>query len=215
MRRLWLLCVAVMSWSALAIGQTFASQPVDLEGKVDRYTLSINGVLDGFLLEDGTEVLVAPYLAHQLGHAVRRGETVRITGLRLPGLRTVIASFVYGENTHESVIDRGDPGGASFPPATGTPDTLEEGLITQLLHGPEGRVNGALIDNDLIVRLPANASVEQLELLVVGQRLAVKGEEFDGEYGRVIRIEAAGPSYDELVAVPPLETESEAAPPSP
>jgi len=48
---------------------------------------------------------------------------------------------------------------------------------------------------------------------VVGQKLAVKGEEIDTEHGRVLRIEAAGPGYDELTPVPPPEPEDASSSP--
>jgi len=199
---LLLLGVAVIAgFARSASAQTFPSQSVDLEGKVDRFTLSSSGLLDGFLLDDGTEVHVAPYLARQLGRAIRRGESVRITGLRIPDVQVVVASFVLGENTHETVIDRGEAGTVASRPATGSSDVLEAGAVTHLLHGQKGQVDGAVLDTGLIVRLPPNALADRLDLLVVGQQISVKGVEIDTEYGRMLRIESMGASDSELSPV--------------
>jgi hypothetical protein len=193
--------VVVAGATGRANAQAYPSQPVDLQGRVDRFTLSSGGLLDGFLLDDGTEVHVASYLARQLGQAVQRGETVRITGLRIPGVRVVIASFVLGQNSQKTVIDKGEARMGPSAPVTGTPDASETGAVTQLLHGSQGQVNGALLDSGLVVRMPPNVPVGRPELFIVGQQLAVKGEEIDTEYGRVLRIDSVGASDNELSPV--------------
>jgi hypothetical protein len=203
-----MLGVAVLTGAARrANAHAYPSQPLDLEGKIDRFTLSSGGLLDGFLLDDGTEVHVASYLAKQLGHSVRRGESVRITGLRIPGVRVVIASFILGQSSHETVIDKGASGMDAPAGTTGIPDTSGAGTVTQLLHGLQGQVNGALLDNGLIIRMPPNVPVGRPELFVVGQELAVKGTEIDTEYGRVLRIDSVGATDNELspVVQPGLE----------
>jgi hypothetical protein len=189
-----------MSGHAFSV-EVDATQPVDVEGRVGRFTLSSGGLLDGFLLEDSTEVHVASYLAKQLGHAVQRGESVRVHGLRVPGVRMVVASSVTALNTGETVVDKGEVGLEAPISGTGTPDTSEEGTVTQLLHGQSGQLNGVLFDSGVIARLPPGVPVTRPELFVVGQQISLIGDEFSTQYGTVVRIDSMGVSDNELSPV--------------
>src|ERR1700722_365698 len=110
MRNDWwlLLGVVVLAGSAQANGRggrSQGAQGVDIRGQVDRFTLSAGGQLDGFLLDDGTEVHVAANMAAQLGHAVQQGNPVQVREVQVPGSRLVIASSVTSESTQETITN--------------------------------------------------------------------------------------------------------------
>jgi hypothetical protein len=84
--------------------------------------------------------------------------------------------------------------------------------VTKLLYGLQGQVNGALLDSGLIIRMPRDVPIAQTELFAVGQHIAVSGEEFDTEYGNVIRIDSLGASDNELSPVRQIGFELPALP---
>jgi hypothetical protein len=216
MRKNWwlILGMVVIAGSAQAKGRTRPSQMIDIQGQVDRFTLSSDGQVDGFLLDDGTEVHVGRYLAAQLAQAVKQGEPVRVRGVQVPGVRVVAASSVTSESTQEAISGTGEAR-SNFPtPAiAGTPDASGGGAVKQLLHGYRGQVDGAVLDNGLVVRLPPNAPIARADLFVVGHELAVRGEAFETASGRVIRIDSIGASDDDLSPV--RQTGLEPQPPIP
>jgi hypothetical protein len=125
----------------------------------------------------------------------------------------VLASSVTGENTQETVTDKGEASLSRPAPASGgMPDASGEGTVTKLLYGLQGQVNGALLDSGLIIRMPRDVPIAQTELFAVGQHIAVSGEEFDTEYGNVIRIDSLGASDNELSPVRQIGFELPALP---
>ena len=215
MRKNWWLILGMLhiAGSAQAKGRARPLQMVDIQGQLDRFTLSADGQVDGFLLEDGTEVHVGRYLATQLGQAVQQGEPVRVRGVQVSGVRVVAASSVTSEGT-EAIIGTGEaPSNPATPASAGTPDASGGGAVKQLLHGHRGEVDGAVLENGLVVRLPPNAPIARADLFVVGHELAVRGVAFDTAYGRVIRIDSIGASDDDLGPV--RQTGLEPQPPLP
>jgi hypothetical protein len=198
----WVGTALALSAAATALGQ-FAGPSIQLQGKIDRFTLSPAGSPDGFFLDTGVEVHFHRYLGRQLGAALKRGELVKVQGTHLAAEHLVLASSVTDLINHETVADKGEvglPPSAVLPPgASGS----SEGLVRALLHGSQGQVDGALLDNDVMVRLPDNVGAILPNLLVVGRNLAVQGQEVDTENGRLIRIESMGPSANELTPVQP------------
>ncbi len=184
------------------LGATVASAQVarpetDLLGKIDRFTLSPTGLPDGFVLDGEIEVHFRRYLGRQLATALNRGELVRVHGIYLVNDHLMLGSSVTDLFNHQTVVD----GGAPAVPAPATPVGVEgstEGQVQVVLHGFLGHPDGAILDNDVTVRLPDEVAAAQPELLVVGQNLAVRGQELATENGRLIRIEAMGPSMGEL-----------------
>jgi hypothetical protein len=211
----WLILgTTLIAGSTLVKSHAGSSQAADVQGQVDRFTLSCDGTVDGFLLVDGTEVHVAPSLATQIGDVLQHGEPVRVQGMQVPGVRVVTALSVTNENTQEVVIDTGEEGSPNSPtPAVaGAAEAAAEGVVMQLLHGLEGQVDGALLDDGLLVRLPPNAPLARADLFVVGRKLAVRGEAFETAHGRVIRIDRIGGSQDELGPMRQTGTEQPQAP---
>jgi hypothetical protein len=179
------------------------SQLPAFHGKVAQYSLTPRGDVDGLILADGTEVHLPPHLGTQLVYAVKPGDTVTVHGLRARAVAMVQAMSVSNDATGNSVTDNG-PGAAPGP--RGKEQALTaEGRVKEQLHGPQGEVNGALLEDGTIVRLPPHEAVRLAAELAPGAQLYVQGQGFEGSLGRVIAARAIGPSADQLVqiAVPP------------
>ena len=191
--------LAVLAIAGSAMGQTAGPQ-AKMEGKIDRFTLSPSGTPDGFLFDSGLEVHFHRYLGKQLSTTLKRGELVQVEGTHLVAQHVVLASSVTDLVNGQHLDDKGEMGVQAQNTGTGTTASAD-GLVKTLLHGSQGQVDGVILDNDTMVRLPSGVPAILPNLMAVGAHLAVSGQQLDTENGRVIRIESMGPSSSELTAL--------------
>ena len=179
------------------------SQLPAIQGKVAEYSLTPRGDVDGLILADGMEVHLPPHLGTQLVYAVKPGDAVTIRGLKARAIPMVQALSVRNDATGGTVTDTGTGG----PP--GPRDAQQAlnatGRIKAQLHGPRGDLNGALLEDGTIVRLPPSEAQRLASTLAPGAPLTVQGNGFDGPLGRVIEARSIGPDATHLaqVAMPP------------
>jgi hypothetical protein len=183
------------------------------QGKVAEYSLTPSGDVDGLILTDGTEVHLPPHLGTQLVFAVKPGDAVTIHGLRARAIPMVQAMSVTNDATGNTVTDTG----AGGPPgARGAEQTLTaQGRIKTQLHGPQGDLNGALLEDGTIVRLPPPEAQRLATDLTPGAMLYVKGDGFAGPLGRVIAARSIGANPTQLaeIAAPPPPPRGHRPPP--
>ena len=213
----WLLAATLLACAAgAAIAQNVTSQDVTghgatydtselpaTQGKVGQYSLTPRGDVDGLIMTDGTEVFLPPHLGTQLVFAVKPGDAVTIHGLHARALPMVQAMSIKNDATGATVTDSG-PGGAPGPDAN-RQAMNDTGRVKAPLHGPRGDVNGALLEDGTIIRLPPPEAVRLASTLTVGAPLSVQGLGTEGPLGKVIEARAIGPDASHLqqVAVPP------------
>jgi hypothetical protein len=181
------------------------SQLPAIQGTVAEYSLTPRGDVDGLILADGTEVYLPPHLGTQLVFAVKPGDAVTINGLKARALPMIQAMSVRNDATGNTVIDNGPPGPGG--PRAAMVQLSDEGRIKAQLHGPQGELNGVLLEDGTIVRLPPPEASRLAAQLAPGATLYVAGEGFAGSLGRVIAARSIGPSEARIVTV--------AAPPPP
>ncbi len=171
-----------------------SSQLPETKGTVKQYTLTPRGDVDGLILNDGTEVKLPPHLTAQIVFAVKPGDAVSVRGLKARALPLIDAASVTNFVTGITVNDNGPPGG---PGRTITETTLT-GRIAAALHGKRGEVNGALLDNGTILRLPPPEAERMQSLLQPGQSVAVRGASLVTPLGTVVDVRAIGSSPEQL-----------------
>lgn len=88
-----------------------------------------------------------------------------------------------------------------------------QGKVQRPLYGPAGDINGALLEDGSIVRLPPPSAYQIASLLSAGQMLAVQGWGLTTAYGRVIDAQSVGPSPSQLTQVAPPPPLGFGAPP--
>lgn len=141
-----------------------------LRGEVQQFTLTGRGDIDGFVLKDGTEVKTPPELSTQLAFVLKPGSHVTIHGLRAAAVPLVRAMSVTDDATRRTVTedDTGAPleprprrappppeGPLGRPPAPAQGALSEQsGRVRMALHGPQGEVNGVLLESGAIWRFP-------------------------------------------------------------
>ena len=171
-----------------------SSQLPETKGTVKQYTLTPRGDVDGLMLNDGTEITLPPHLTAQIVFAVKPGDAVSVRGLKARALSLIDAASVTNFVTGMTVTDNGPPDG---PGRTITEITLT-GRIAAALHGKRGEVNGALLDNGIILRLPPPEAERMQSLLQPGQSVAVRGASLVTPLGTVVDVRAIGSSPEQL-----------------
>ncbi len=174
-----------------------------IQGKVAEYSLTPRGDVDGLILADGTEVHLPPHLGTQLVYAVKPGDAVTIQGLKARALPMVQAMSIKNDATGSIVTDTG-AGGPPGPRDAGQALNAT-GRIKAQLHGPRGDLNGALLEDGTIIRLPPPEARRLASVLTAGSPVTVQGEGIEGPLGRVIEARSIGPDTGHLsqVAAPP------------
>jgi len=195
-----------------AAGQAPLYDPQQLpvqKGQVQQFTLTPRGDIDGLILSDGTEVKTPPHLSTEMAYSIKPGDTVTIHGLHAAALPLVQAVSITDEATGRTVVDNGLPGPGRGPgagPAAPFPAQTEvQGRVRMALHGPRGDVNGALLEDGTVLRLPPPEAERFGTLLQPGQTLIAEGTELAGPVGKVFEVRQIGPSRDQLnqVQAPP------------
>jgi hypothetical protein len=225
-------CFALLTTTALAqapppppaIGvaaPAASGQQADIQGTVKAFTMTPVGDLEGMILTDGTEVHVPPHLSTQLAVAVRPGESVRVFGWRSSVPNFVVATSLTGQRG-QSVVDQGPPPPGMRPPppppgqpAPGAQQATVQGRVQQILHGPRGDVNGALLDDGTILKFPPPLAW-QASSLQPAQVVTVQGWALSTSYGRVVDAQTIGAGPTQVTQTPPaLPPLAGMAPPPP
>ncbi len=174
-----------------------------IQGKVAEYSLTPRGDVDGLILADGTEVHLPPHLGTQLVYAVKPGDAVTVRGLHARAIPVVQAMSIKNDATGTTVTDNG-PGGPAGP--RGAQQALTAtGRIKSQLHGPHGELNGALLEDGTIIRLPPPEAQRLAAVLTPGAAITVEGHGISSTLGRVIEARSIGPDPMHLaeIAAPP------------
>jgi hypothetical protein len=187
-----------------------------VNGIVRQFTLTPRGDIDGLILKDGTEVKTPPHLSSEIAFSVKPGDKVVIHGLRAAALPLVRAVSITDEATKNTVVDDGPHGpgrrppppggpGAAPPPPPGANVTEATGRVRMSLHGPEGDINGALLEDGTVLRVPPPDAYRLASLLAPGQTVFAQGSAFASPLGKVMDVERIGFSRDQLddVTTPP------------
>jgi len=149
------------------------------KGKVQLFTLTPRGDIDGLLLADGTEVKLPPHLTTEVAAAVKVGDSVTVPGLHAAAIPLVVANSLTNDATGVVVVDNGPggtggPGGGPGSPGrkghegggghrswlgwlgglTEGPGSDVQGRVKADLHGPRGEINGALLEDGTVLRMP-------------------------------------------------------------
>ena len=176
------------------------AQLPEVKGKVAQYLLTPRGEVDGLILADGTEVYVAPRLSTQLVYTVKPGDAVTIHGLKARATALVLAGSVTNDASGGTVI--GGPQGSR----AGLPQVEATGQVKSQLHSPRGDVNGVLLSDGTIVRLPPPEVQKFAAQLAPGQTLFVRGPGYTGPLGKIVAAQALGADkeHTQTVAGPRL-----------
>jgi len=199
-----------------------------IRGELERLTLTRRGDIDGLILKDGTEVKTSPDLSTQIAFAIRPGDRVTIHGLRAAALPLVRAVSITDDVTHRTVTDSdvstsmNPPPVRPAPPRRGAPpqapgaSTEMTGRVRMALHGPQGDVNGVLLESGAILRFPPDQADQLASIIQPHQSLVAEGITVTNSLGTVVDVQQIGLARDRLVAVgPPMRPADDRGPAGP
>ena len=147
-----------------------------VSGTVAHYTLTPRGDVDGLVLSDGTEIHVPPRLSSQLVFVAKPGDKVTAHGLKALNEKLVDAVSVTNDATGQKVTDNGAPGfGRPGHGPAGMQAMQAQGTIQEVLHGPRGEVNGAMLNDGTILRMPPPEAARLASLLQPGATVVGRG----------------------------------------
>jgi hypothetical protein len=202
-RYAWLAAALIASGAGIAWAQQAGTydpgQLPAIQGKIAQYSLTPRGDVDGLLLTDGTEVHMPPHLGTQLVFAVKPGDAVTVHGLHARVIPMVQALSVTNDATGATVTDSG-LGGPPGPEGA-RQVMIAQGRVLAQLHGQQGELNGALLEDGTIVRLPPPEARRLAVELAPGVPLYVQGDGFAGPLGRVIEATSIGPNENQLAQI--------------
>jgi hypothetical protein len=132
---------------------------------------------------------------------VKPGNFVTVAGYRSPTAALFIATSVTNTASNQTVIDRGPPAPGLAPPppppgmpAPGAQSSFAQARVNRLLRGPAGDVNGAIMDDGTILRMPPHIAYQFASVLVPGNTVAAQGWGLTTPYGRVVDVQSIGAS---------------------
>ena len=134
---------------------------------------------------------VPPHLSAELAAAVKPGDAVTVSGSRSPTGALFIAASVADIASNQTVTDRGPPAPGLMPPPPPR-------RVQRLLRGPAGDVDGALLDDGTVLRMPPHIAYQFATLLAPGRTVAAQGWGLNTAFGRVIDVQSVGPSLGQL-----------------
>jgi hypothetical protein len=192
-----LLLTTLLSPGRAVSAQTPLYDPEQLpafRGTVEAYILSPCDEVDGFFLDDGIEVHLAPRLSGELIHAIKPGDRVTVHGLRATGIAMMHAVSVMNDATRAVVSDIMLPGwpGPNHPWPNYAcreppPRYLEaKGRVKSLTHDGSGDVNGAMLDDGTVIRFAQGLTLQEPDCLVPGRNIAATGIGLAGALGKVL-----------------------------
>ena len=204
--------LALASAAFLLAAPPLAAQPVadpgaerdgrpqeTVRGTVRQLLLTPRGEVDGLLLGDGTQVHFPPHLSTQIAYLARPGERVAVTGRRVPPSGLIEARDLKAEASGLAVTDNEAPRQRSSIESMnkddmilalqGRPNPAPAPLrakVESRLFGPNGEVNGLLLEGGAILRVPPHLEASSLAAIQPGQTIAVRGREVVTPMGKVI-----------------------------
>jgi len=174
-------------------------------GKVQQFTLSPRGEIDGLILSDGTEVKTPPHLSTSIAYSIRPGDAVTIHGLRAAAIPLLQATSITDRTSGRTIVDVGPGSGRDGPrPLYGTRVSgmaEAHGAIRMSLHGARGEINGVLLADGTVLRLPPEAAANRGSLLQPGKVVVARGDERSNPIGRVLEVRAFGSSRSDLTPI--------------
>lgn len=176
--------VMAIGFSSSAMSQLApVGDPTEVKGRIAQYSLTPRGTVDGLILADGAEIRLPRQISTQLAFTVRPGDAVTIRGFKTAA--SPLMNVVTITNDATGMVVNASP----LPAPSKISD---ESHIKLPLHDMEGHLNGVLLDDGTVVRMPPFDAEQHAAGLAIGLPLVVSGDGISTPLGKVIAAHEIG-----------------------
>lgn len=181
-------------------------------GTVERYLPSPAGGVDSLIMREGVQLIFPADTGEAIRSAVPAGRPILVWGIRARSAPVItILAWATTPEEEPRFVER--PSWWSGTTAPGQARIAASGSVRQPLHNTRGEVNGALLEDGTVVRVPAEVAAARAELFRQGARLAATGLGVEGEGGRALFAESLGDNPQSMTPVAPAPGDAGAASP--
>lgn len=153
-------------------------------GRVSQMLINPNGDVDGFLLEDGTQVQFPPHLSAALVQRVTVGAKVSVQGFRAYNVPVFHALLITNRATSATIVDQPPDPSVPAPPPQPLTTLQASGSVSKLLYTDRGDLNGVLLADSTIVHFPPHIGMQIQTTLRTGDSLSASGYGTQNRFGR-------------------------------
>ena len=186
-------------------------------GVVRLYLVSEFGDVEGIVAQDNTQVRFPPHMGPDLVRALKPGDRFVAQGRGAAG-RGFRAYAIGREGATPLVEARPSDVVVPTPPevrAAALEAMHVDGIVAAILRGPRDEIDGVLMNDDTIVRLPPRSAIVDGDALRVGAKLTAEGYGTRNRYGRALRAEKVGLNGDAMASLQPRGPAVPPRPPAP
>jgi len=169
------------------IAQSYTSG-TSFSGKVERYLLNPEGLVDGLMLDKNLQVTFPPHLANSLVTAVKPGDSVTVVGK--PGISSdfgqeIRAASITNVTTQHTVVNQ--PPSYPLPSPRSIYNNLSvEGTAQYWLVGRRGEIKGIILSSGDQVRFPPHINDQLPHITQGGAKIQAQGFGSSTRYGQVL-----------------------------
>jgi hypothetical protein len=164
-------------------------------GKVAQYTLTPRGGVDGFILDDGSQVQISPHLAPQIVFIAKPGDNVTIHGVKASSGSLILALSVANDAGGPTLV-------AEQPHHRDHKGVVAQGRIKLQLRNRRDEVDGVLLEDGTEIRLWPREAERIAPQLAPGQTIYARGFGRTTLLGHIVLARAIGPTEAEATELP-------------
>lgn len=181
------------------------------QGIVARFLTNPDGDVDGFMTDDGMLVRFPPHMGSQLTSAVRKGDSVQVSGTA-DGAGNFTARRITDTRSGRQLIDEPPlPDARALPRAArgvGLARLSAQGQVAHVTTAPRGEPDGVILSDGTIIKLTPPVAQQFATLVRMGATVSAQGYGTRNQYGTALQATAFGspgnltPLYDRNAAMP-------------
>jgi hypothetical protein len=196
----------VLAQGSSSGGGRFWFDPTQLPsftGVVDRYLLTPEGKTDRLLFREGPQIIFPEHVADDIMQAIPSGQSIVVYGIRARRVPAItLLAWARDGGAQPRFVDRPS---WIFPEYRAADEKLQvSGIIRTPLYTPQGEVIGAVLDEGVVIRVPAGVAHALGDRLAVGRTIAAAGHGASvPDRGKALDAERIGESLEKLEPLPP------------
>jgi hypothetical protein len=179
---------------------------------VARFLTNPDGDVDGFMTDDGMLVRFPPHMSSQLTSAVRKGDSVQVSGTRDEGGNFTAQRITDTRNGRQLLDAPPLPGARPLPPAAARAGGLSrlsaQGQVAHVTTAPRGEPDGVILADGTVIKLTPPVAQQFATLVRTGATVSAQGYGTRNQYGTALQATAFGspgkltPLYDRKAPMP-------------